>query len=62
MRRPPESWIALLIVTAAALYVCWLMVAPFVTVLLWAAVLAIVSYPYYLRIHRRRARICRAIS
>jgi predicted PurR-regulated permease PerM len=55
MRRPLESWIALLAVTAVALYVCWLLVEPFVTVLLWAGVLAIVSYPYYLR-NRARGR------
>ena len=53
MRRPLESWIALLIVTAVGLYVCWLMVAPFVTVLLWAVVLAILSYPYYVRFRDR---------
>lgn len=42
-------WLALLVATAIALYLCWLMVQPFVNVLAWAAVLVIVFYP----VHRR---------
>jgi predicted PurR-regulated permease PerM len=42
-------WWVLLLVTAVALYLCWLMVKPFMAVLMWAAVLVIVFYP----IHRR---------
>ena len=44
-------WWVLLAVTAIALYLCWLMVKPFVGVLGWAAVLVIVFYP----VHRRLA-------
>jgi len=33
--------IALLVVLVIALYVCWLMIQPFLNVLMWAAVLAI---------------------
>jgi predicted PurR-regulated permease PerM len=44
----------LLIVFAFALYVCWLMLQPFLNVILWATVLAVVFYP----MHRHlRARI-----
>jgi predicted PurR-regulated permease PerM len=38
------------IVLAIALYLCWLMVQPFVNVILWAAVLAVVFYPLHRRI------------
>lgn len=44
-RRDTAAWIALLVVTGAALYLCWLMLQPFVDVLLWAIVLAIVFRP-----------------
>jgi predicted PurR-regulated permease PerM len=56
----PESrsklvrWIGLLVAAVIALYLCWLMLEPFVEVLLWAVVLVIVFMP----IHRRvRARV-----
>lgn len=42
-------WLALLVATAIALYLCWLMLQPFVNVVAWAAVLVIVFYP----VHRR---------
>jgi predicted PurR-regulated permease PerM len=45
--------ITLLITLAIALYLCWLMLQPFVDVVLWAAVLAIVFYPLHRRIHAR---------
>jgi predicted PurR-regulated permease PerM len=49
-------WIALLMATAIALYLCWLMLKPFLGVVAWAVVLVIVFYP----VHRRlRARIRR---
>ena len=45
--------ITLLIVLAIALYLCWQMVQPFVNVILWAAVLAVVFYPLHKRIRER---------
>src|SRR5829696_7945302 len=44
-------WIAVLAATAIALYLCWLMLRPFIGVLEWAIVLVIVFYP----VHRRLA-------
>lgn len=44
-------WLAVLAATAIALYLCWLILRPFITVLEWAAVLVIVFYP----IHKRLA-------
>ena len=43
-------WIAVLTATAISLYLCWLMLKPFITVLEWAAVLVIVFYPVHKRL------------
>ncbi|HWP54718.1 MAG TPA: AI-2E family transporter [Pyrinomonadaceae bacterium] len=49
-------WIAVLAATAIALYVCWLMLKPFIGVLEWAVVLAIVFYPVHKRLAKRIRR------
>ncbi|HEX6186682.1 MAG TPA: hypothetical protein VFZ40_01270, partial [Pyrinomonadaceae bacterium] len=49
-------WLALLVATALAIYLCWLMLRPFVDVLLWAAVLVIVFYPVHQRLTKRLGR------
>ena len=41
------------VVLALALYLCWLMLQPFVNVVLWAAVLSVVFYPLHRRIDER---------
>lgn len=46
-------WLALLAGTIIALYLCWLMLQPFIEVLLWALVLVIVFYPVHRRIESR---------
>src|SRR5262245_45223502 len=43
-------WLALLALAAAALYVCWLMLLPFVNVLAWASVLVVLFYPVHQRL------------
>jgi predicted PurR-regulated permease PerM len=48
--------LALLVATAVALYLCWLMLQPFVNVLAWAAVLVIFFYPVHSRLVRRTNR------
>jgi predicted PurR-regulated permease PerM len=48
--------LALLLATAVALYLCWLMLQPFVNVLAWAAVLVIFFYPVHSRLVRRTQR------
>ena len=45
--------ITLGVVLALALYLCWLMLQPFVNVILWAAVLAVVFYPLHRRMRER---------
>lgn len=49
-RKMYARWLALLIAAVAALYVCWLMLAPFIDVLAWAGVLAILFNPLHKRI------------
>src|SRR3954454_18273329 len=56
LRRFRARWLSLLAATAIALYVCWLMLQPFLEVLMWAAVLAIIFYPVHLWIVRRTGR------
>ncbi len=45
--------ITLIVVLVIALYLCWLMLQPFVNVILWAGVLTVVFYPMHRRIHER---------
>jgi predicted PurR-regulated permease PerM len=49
-------WIAAMAATAIALYLCWLMLKPFVVVLEWAAVLVIVFYPVHKRLAEKVRR------
>lgn len=49
-------WVAILALTAIALYLCWLMLRPFIDVLGWAAVLVIVFYPIHKRLAARIRR------
>lgn len=51
--RQRMRWLALLAGTLMALYLCWLIVRPFVSVILWATVLVIVFYPLHHRILER---------
>ena len=46
-------WWGLLFVTVVCLYLCWLMIQPFVGVLAWATVLVIVFYPIHRRLVQR---------
>lgn len=52
-RKRQVRWIALIAVTVIALYLCWLMVKPFVGVLGWATVLVICFYPVHKLIDQR---------
>lgn len=49
-------WWTLLAVTTIALYLCWLMLKPFVGVLGWATVLVIVFYPIHRRLVQRTGK------
>ena len=49
-------WIAAMAATAIALYLCWLMLKPFVVVLEWAALLVFVFYPVHKRLAEKVRR------
>ena len=49
-------WIGILAATGLALYLCWLMLRPFIGVLEWAAVLVIVFYPVHKRLAKKIRR------
>src|SRR5215207_5776378 len=53
VQRANGRRLALLAATAIVLYLCWLMLEPFVDVLLWGAVLAMVSWPVNKRIRAK---------
>lgn len=53
MRRFDTKWLALLVITAGAIYLCWNLLVPFIDVLAWATVLVVVFYPVHKRIAQR---------
>ncbi|GIW76054.1 MAG: AI-2E family transporter [Phycisphaerae bacterium] len=53
MQRLNARWLGLLAVTLIALYLCWLIISPFINVILWAAVLAVIAYPYHIQLCHR---------
>ena len=59
-----SGFVALVAVLLIALYVCWLMFQPFLNVLMWAGVLAVVFYPMHRRIRAeaRRPTVAAALS
>lgn len=59
-----SGFVALIAGLLIALYVCWLMFQPFLNVLMWAAVLAVVFYPMHWRIRAqtRRPTLAAALS
>jgi predicted PurR-regulated permease PerM len=54
--RLPLRWLALIAMLACAMYLCWQILQPFMSVLLWAAVLAVVFAPAHARINARIGR------
>jgi predicted PurR-regulated permease PerM len=63
-RRNLVRWWSLLLATGIALYLCWLMVRPFLGVIAWATVLAIVFYPVHSRLllHVKRPSLAALLS
>jgi predicted PurR-regulated permease PerM len=55
-RHEQARWLILLASMAGALYLCWLMLEPFVGVLVWAGVLALTFAPVHARILLRTRR------
>ncbi|MEO7357966.1 MAG: AI-2E family transporter [Ignavibacteria bacterium] len=46
-RKKLAQFILLMFITGLLLYLCWKMLAPFISVLLWSAILVIIFYPLY---------------
>jgi predicted PurR-regulated permease PerM len=55
-RKNQARWIALMVATGIALYLCWQMLQPFVQVLAWATVLVVAFYPVHRRLLARTKR------
>jgi predicted PurR-regulated permease PerM len=55
-RRGQARWLVLLAAVMVALYLCWLMLKPFVNVLMWASVLTLTFSPVHQRILARTGR------
>ena len=53
MQRFNIRWLALLAITLIAIYLCWLIILPFIDVIIWSVVLAVVAFPFYERVRRR---------
>lgn len=52
-RNQIAKFIFLLFLTGLLLYLCWLMLAPFVSILLWSAILVFIFNPLYKRLIKR---------
>ena len=50
--RTDIRWLALIGMTILAVYLCWTMLRPFVSLLVWSALLAILYYPAYRHVLR----------
>ncbi len=46
-RKKLAQFILLMFITGLLLYLCWLMVAPFISIILWSAILVIIFHPLY---------------
>lgn len=55
-RRDQVRWFVLLAIMAGAIYLCWLMLLPFIGVLLWAAVLTVAFDPLHRRLLLRTGK------
>lgn len=54
--RPQSMWVLQVALTAIALYLCWTILQPFLSVLLWASILTLVFYPAHVWWLRRLGR------
>jgi predicted PurR-regulated permease PerM len=46
-RKKLAQFILLMLITGLMLYLCWLMLKPFISVILWSAILVIIFHPLY---------------
>ena len=55
-RKNLAQFILLMIITGIMLYICWLMLSPFISVLLWSAILVIIFHPLYKKILKKTGK------
>lgn len=48
-------WLALLAITLILIFLCWRIILPFLDVIIWSVVLAVVVYPFFMKVRRRVA-------
>ena len=53
MQRFNIRWLALLAITLIAIYLCWLIILPFIDVIIWSVVLAVITYPFFQIVRNR---------
>lgn len=46
-KKQMSQFVILMFITGILLYICWLMLAPFIAVLLWSVILVIIFHPVY---------------
>ncbi|MFN8609772.1 MAG: AI-2E family transporter [Vulcanimicrobiota bacterium] len=51
--HPPAKWVLLLAMLAAVLYLCGKVLLPFLSIILWAGVFAVIFQPTYLKVQAR---------
>ncbi|MEZ4691382.1 MAG: hypothetical protein R3A12_14980 [Ignavibacteria bacterium] len=52
-RNRLAKFIFLIFLTGLLLYICWLMLAPFISILLWSTILVIIFHPLYKRLMKK---------
>ncbi|MDQ3194138.1 MAG: AI-2E family transporter [Bacteroidota bacterium] len=52
-RKKLAQFILLMFITGLLLYLCWQMLVPFISILLWSAILVIIFHPVYIKIKRK---------
>lgn len=46
-RKQMSEFVLMMFITGLLLYICWLMLAPFISILLWSVIIVIIFYPLY---------------
>lgn len=52
-RKKLAQFILLMFITGLMLYLCWQMILPFVSIILWSIILVIIFHPFYRKIHSK---------
>ncbi|MBV6478267.1 MAG: putative transport protein YdiK [Ignavibacteria bacterium] len=55
-RKQIAQFILLMFITGLMLYICWLMLKPFISILLWSAILVIIFHPLYKKLMKKTGK------